>query len=116
MLYKEILDSIDITICCRVGIGSLSITAMSNVIKSLKNKTPANSYIKAADVWLWSCQIFVFFIFLEFGVVNFLDRAFREWKRKDNSKVITTSIPVAPKCLLLTVNINSRLKKLYFHR
>lgn len=61
----------------RIGVGSLSISATTNIGRALRVNTPPVSYTKAADVWLWTCLIFVYAAFMELGVVNVFNRKFR---------------------------------------
>lgn len=44
------------------------------IVKFLRSKTPRLSYIKAMDVWQSGCLIFVFAAFIEFALVNVLQR------------------------------------------
>ena len=66
----------NILFSCRIGVGSLSISATINLGRALRLTTPPVSYAKAADVWLWACIIFVYIAFMEFGVVKVVNRRF----------------------------------------
>ena len=63
-------------------------TATTNIARTYKQSTPSVSYMKAADVWLWTCQAIVFAVFLEFGLVNVVNRKFNSSK-KVNTFIVT---------------------------
>jgi len=69
---------------CRIITGSLSITATTNILRSLKRLTPPVSYAKAADVWIWACQFFVFAVLLELGVVNVVNRKVKKFQKEEH--------------------------------
>ena len=41
--------------------------------------------IAAADIWLWTCEVYVLAAFLEFGLVNFLSRRDQAKEAKEKS-------------------------------
>ncbi|XP_067932981.1 gamma-aminobutyric acid receptor subunit rho-1-like [Watersipora subatra] len=69
----------------RITIGSLSMTATTNIAKSYRQRAPSVSYMNAADVWIWGCQALVFAVFLEFGVVNYFNRKSPKQSNKKGS-------------------------------
>ncbi|XP_074656144.1 glycine receptor subunit alpha-1-like [Tubulanus polymorphus] len=70
--------SID-AIPARVTIGLLTVLTMTTQSTGARESLPRVSYIKALDVWMSVCLIFVFSSLLEFAVVNV-------YSRKESSK------------------------------
>ena len=71
----------------RVSIGMLTVLTMTTQTTAANSQLPRVSYIKAIDVWMSMCLIFVFASLLEFAVVNvFLRREARQLKRKYSKK------------------------------
>ena len=58
----------------RVSLGLLTVLAMSTHSTGARASLPRVSYIKAIDVWLSVCQIFVFSSLIEFAFVNVYSR------------------------------------------
>ena len=65
--------SID-AIPARVTIGLLTVLTMTTQSAGARASLPRVSYIKAIDVWMSMCLIFVFASLLEFAVVNVFSR------------------------------------------
>ena len=65
--------SID-AIPARVTIGLLTVLTMTTQSTGSRSQLPRVSYIKAIDVWMSVCLIFVFASLLEFAVVNVFSR------------------------------------------
>ena len=65
--------SID-AIPARVTIGLLTVLTMTTQSTGARSQLPRVSYIKAIDVWMSVCLIFVFMSLLEFAVVNVFSR------------------------------------------
>ncbi|CAD5114969.1 DgyrCDS3999 [Dimorphilus gyrociliatus] len=65
--------SID-AIPARVTIGLLTVLTMTTQSTGNRSQLPRVSYIKAIDVWMSMCLIFVFASLLEFAVVNVFSR------------------------------------------
>jgi hypothetical protein len=65
--------SID-AIPARVTIGLLTVLTMTTQTAGARQQLPRVSYIKALDVWMSVCLIFVFSSLLEFAVVNVFSR------------------------------------------
>ena len=58
----------------RVSMGLLTVLTMTTQSSSARSSLPRVSYVKAIDVWLSMCLVFVFMSLLEFAVVNVLSR------------------------------------------
>ena len=65
--------SID-AIPARVTIGLLTVLTMTTQSTAAREQLPRVSYIKAIDVWMSVCLIFVFASLLEFAIVNVYSR------------------------------------------
>ncbi|KAK2181598.1 hypothetical protein NP493_390g02049 [Ridgeia piscesae] len=65
--------SID-AIPARVSLGLLTVLTMTTQSTSANNSLPKVSYIKAIDVWMSMCLVFVFVALLEFALVNVISR------------------------------------------
>ena len=65
--------SID-AIPARVTIGLLTVLTMTTQSTGSRSQLPRVSYIKAIDVWMTVCLLFVFASLLEFAVVNVFSR------------------------------------------
>ncbi|CAH1772227.1 unnamed protein product [Owenia fusiformis] len=65
--------SID-AIPARVTIGLLTVLTMTTQSTGARSQLPRVSYIKAIDVWMSTCLLFVFASLLEFAVVNVFSR------------------------------------------
>ncbi|OQR68350.1 glycine receptor subunit alpha-3-like [Tropilaelaps mercedesae] len=54
---------------------SLSITTMLTMVtsgKAIREKLPKVPYVHALDVWLLACTAFIFFVLLEYAIVNYI--------------------------------------------
>uniref|UniRef100_A0A5K3F8G5 Ig-like domain-containing protein n=1 Tax=Mesocestoides corti TaxID=53468 RepID=A0A5K3F8G5_MESCO len=58
----------------RVTLGLLTLISLLTNIASLNNTLPRVSYIKAIDIWLVACLLFVIAAMLEFTLVNYWSR------------------------------------------
>ena len=58
----------------RVSLGLLTVLTMTTQSAGARSSLPRVSYIKAIDVWMSVCLIFVFASLLEFAVVNVFSR------------------------------------------
>ncbi|VDI32926.1 glycine receptor alpha-4 [Mytilus galloprovincialis] len=58
----------------RISIGLLSVLTMTTQSSGSRTKLPEVSYIKAIDIWMSVCMLFVFAALLEYALVNVFDR------------------------------------------
>lgn len=58
----------------RVSLGVLTVLTMTTQSSSVNASLPRVSYLKAIDLWMSTCLVFVFAALSEFAVVNFLSR------------------------------------------
>ena len=58
----------------RTTIGLLTVLTVVTQTTYLLQTIPSVSYIKAVDVWMVACLLFVFAAFLEYAVVNVLNQ------------------------------------------
>ena len=58
----------------RVSLGVLSVLTISTQSFSVNSSLPRVSYIKAIDIWMTTCLIFVFAALLEFSIANVISR------------------------------------------
>ena len=63
----------------RISLGVLTVLTMTTMASGMAPHLPRVSYVKAMDVWLSTCQFFVFAALIEFAFVNWLTR--KETKR-----------------------------------
>ncbi|KAK3100578.1 hypothetical protein FSP39_022065 [Pinctada imbricata] len=68
----------------RISLGLLTILTMTTQSSGARASLPKVSYVKAIDVWMAMCLIFVFLALIEFAYVNVLARV--EKRRKESLK------------------------------
>ncbi|XP_074656248.1 glycine receptor subunit alpha-2-like isoform X2 [Tubulanus polymorphus] len=72
----------------RVSLGLLTVLTMTTQSTGARSSLPRVSYIKAIDVWMSMCLIFVFASLLEFAVVNVFSRKEIKVKRMPDPEMI----------------------------
>lgn len=74
----------------RVSLGLLTVLTMTTQSSGARTTLPRVSYIKAIDVWMSTCLVFVFASLLEFAFVNVVSRSSKQAKaqaKKRNDRV-----------------------------
>lgn len=61
----------------RISLGILTVLTMTTQTSGIHASLPRVSYIKAIDLWMAVCMVFVFGALLEFAYVNVLSRRYR---------------------------------------
>ncbi|KAI7810378.1 Glycine receptor [Triplophysa rosa] len=75
----------------RVALGITTVLTMTTQSSGSRTSLPKVSYVKAIDIWMAVCLLFVFSALLEYAAVNFVSRQHKELlrfrrKRKKSSK------------------------------
>ncbi|NWZ48583.1 GLRA3 protein, partial [Haliaeetus albicilla] len=78
----------------RVALGITTVLTMTTQSSGSRASLPKVSYVKAIDIWMAVCLLFVFSALLEYAAVNFVSRQHKELlrfrrKRKKNKVKIT---------------------------
>uniref|UniRef100_A0A4W6CY89 Glycine receptor, alpha 3 n=1 Tax=Lates calcarifer TaxID=8187 RepID=A0A4W6CY89_LATCA len=80
----------------RVALGITTVLTMTTQSSGSRTSLPKVSYVKAIDIWMAVCLLFVFSALLEYAAVNFVSRQHKELLRfrrhhKNKSKVQHTT-------------------------
>ncbi|XP_010287101.1 PREDICTED: glycine receptor subunit alpha-4 [Phaethon lepturus] len=65
----------------RVGLGITTVLTMTTQSAGSRASLPKVSYVKAIDIWMAVCLLFVFAALLEYAAVNFVSRQHKEFMR-----------------------------------
>ncbi|KFR10746.1 Glycine receptor subunit alpha-4, partial [Opisthocomus hoazin] len=65
----------------RVGLGITTVLTMTTQSAGSRASLPKVSYVKAIDIWMAVCLVFVFAALLEYAAVNFVSRQHKEFVR-----------------------------------
>ncbi|CAI9735908.1 glycine receptor subunit alpha-2-like isoform X1 [Octopus vulgaris] len=74
------------SIPARISLGVLTVLTMTTQSSGARASLPRVSYVKAIDVWMAVCLVFVFAALLEFAYVNVLSRR-RSYSRSISQKI-----------------------------
>ena len=80
----------------RISLGLLTVLTMTTQSVGMWMSLPRVSYIKAIDVWMSTCTVFVFASMLEFAIVNTLARQeIRRMSMRERDKLSRTATTAA---------------------
>ncbi|CAH0394640.1 unnamed protein product [Bemisia tabaci] len=87
----------------RVALGITTVLTMTTISTGVRSSLPRISYVKAIDIYLVMCFVFVFAALLEYAAVNYTYWGHTRAKKKAKKKKIedpqpTTGIPVGRSC------------------
>lgn len=78
----------------RVPLGLLTVLTITTQAGGANSSLPRVSYIKAIDVWMLTCLIFVFSALLEFAIVNVLSRSKPKPRRPATIQKLDQDLPL----------------------
>ncbi|KAF1748044.1 hypothetical protein GCK72_024511 [Caenorhabditis remanei] len=76
----------------RVSLAITTLLTLSTQANAARMALPEVSYMKAIDVWMGACMMFVFGVMIEFTIVNYAQRQGRKWHRTDAEIVMASSL------------------------
>uniref|UniRef100_A0A8C6TLN2 Glycine receptor, alpha 4a n=1 Tax=Neogobius melanostomus TaxID=47308 RepID=A0A8C6TLN2_9GOBI len=86
----------------RVGLGITTVLTMTTQSSGSRASLPKVSYVKAIDIWMAVCLLFVFAALLEYAAVNFVSRQHKEFirlrkrqRQGDYSRGVNCVLPAA---------------------
>uniref|UniRef100_A0A3B1JHB6 Glycine receptor, alpha 3 n=1 Tax=Astyanax mexicanus TaxID=7994 RepID=A0A3B1JHB6_ASTMX len=89
----------------RVALGITTVLTMTTQSSGSRTSLPKVSYVKAIDIWMAVCLLFVFSALLEYAAVNFVSRQHKELLRfRRRRKKSTKEEEVRESCLSFTAN------------
>ncbi|XP_053712821.1 glycine receptor subunit alphaZ1-like isoform X2 [Synchiropus splendidus] len=94
----------------RVALGITTVLTMTTQSSGSRTSLPKVSYVKAIDIWMAVCLLFVFSALLEYAAVNFVSRQHKEllrFKRHHKNKSIHKEGEVHETKLTYTVAVTS---------
>uniref|UniRef100_A0A8D3A195 Glycine receptor, alpha 1 n=1 Tax=Scophthalmus maximus TaxID=52904 RepID=A0A8D3A195_SCOMX len=83
----------------RVGLGITTVLTMTTQSSGSRASLPKVSYVKAIDIWMAVCLLFVFSALLEYAAVNFIARQHKEllrFRRRRRHMKVNTHVRETP--------------------
>ncbi|XP_071083045.1 glycine receptor subunit alpha-1-like [Haliotis cracherodii] len=90
----------------RISVGLLTVLTITTQSSSARAQLPRVPYVKAIDVWMTSCLVFVFAAYMEYAVVTVLSRRFKKLKAGGNHKEKIVSMATSKKYAIETRDTN----------
>ncbi|XP_072125846.1 glycine receptor subunit alpha-4-like [Mobula birostris] len=79
----------------RVGLGITTVLTMTTQSSGSRASLPKVSYVKAIDIWMAVCLLYVFAALLEYAAVNFVSRQHKDFirlRKKEQSQVAVAEV------------------------
>lgn len=76
----------------RVALGITTVLTMTTISTGVRSSLPRISYVKAIDIYLVTCFVFVFAALLEYAAVNYSHWSDRAKKRKQINEIINENL------------------------
>uniref|UniRef100_A0A8C6NI01 Glycine receptor, alpha 3 n=1 Tax=Nothobranchius furzeri TaxID=105023 RepID=A0A8C6NI01_NOTFU len=107
----------------RVALGITTVLTMTTQSSGSRTSLPKVSYVKAIDIWMAVCLLFVFSALLEYAAVNFVSRQHKEllrFRRQNKSKNKVPKTHKSPDSKVSTNNAvavsTEEMRKLFIDR